>query len=75
MLNLICPKNCASPFCEVSCPVSAISIAEREKNIYVDTDRCNRCGICRAMCQTWSFDRNLEGRRPWVSSDFGRAVR
>ncbi len=75
MLNLICPKNCPSPFCETSCPVSAISIAEKEKNIYVDTDKCNKCGICRSMCMTWSFDHNLEGKRPWLSTDFGKAQR
>ncbi|MFQ5996922.1 MAG: 4Fe-4S binding protein [Dehalococcoidales bacterium] len=70
MATLICPKYCPSPFCEVSCPSGAITIAEEEKNVYVDPDKCNRCGICRMMCMTWSQDRRLEQRRPWISSDW-----
>ncbi|MEW6214754.1 MAG: hypothetical protein AB1478_06050 [Nitrospirota bacterium] len=72
MLNLICNKYCPAPFCEVSCPVGAISIAEKDKNVYTDTDKCNRCGICRAICISLSFDRNLEGKRPWVPEDWVR---
>jgi Fe-S-cluster-containing hydrogenase component 2 len=72
MQNLICYKFCASPFCEVSCPAGAISISTKDGNVYVDTDKCNRCGICRGMCVTLSFDRNLECKRPWVPEDWVR---
>jgi ferredoxin len=72
MKNLICPKYCPSPFCEVSCPAGAITIVEEEKNVYVDPDKCNRCGICRMMCTTWSKDKRLEQKRPWISSDWIR---
>lgn len=66
MLNLICPQHCPSQFCEVACPASAI--IAKDKNIYLDRDKCNRCGICRVMCMTWSQDKALQRRRPWVSS-------
>ena len=72
MLNLICYKFCSSPFCMVSCPSGAISLSEKDNNLYADTDKCNRCGICRGMCSILSFDKNLRGRRPWVREDFGR---
>jgi len=72
MLNLICAKYCASAFCEVSCPTGAISVSEKDQNIYSDTDKCNRCGICRVMCITYSFDKNLQGKRPWVPEDWVR---
>ncbi len=72
MINLICPQYCPSPFCEASCPAGAITINVKENNIYVDTDKCNRCGICRVMCINWSQDERLAQRRPWVSSDWIR---
>jgi Fe-S-cluster-containing hydrogenase component 2 len=72
MLNLICYKLCSSPFCMVSCPAGAISLSEKDNNLYADTDKCNRCGICRGMCSILSFDKNLRGKRPWVREDFGK---
>lgn len=71
MLNLICPHHCPSPFCEIACPADAITISAKEKNIYIDTDKCNRCGTCRVVCVTFSRDKILERRRPWVSSRAG----
>lgn len=73
MLNLICPQHCPSPFCEVACPSSAITLQVKEKNVYCDIDKCNRCGICRMACNTLSFDRTLEQRRPWVVADWATA--
>ncbi len=72
MLNLICYKYCASPFCMVSCPAGAISISEKDRNVYCDTDKCNRCAICRGMCSILSFDKNLRRKRPWMREDFGK---
>jgi Fe-S-cluster-containing dehydrogenase component len=73
MLNLICPQYCPSPFCQVACPSGAITIAAKDKSVYVDTDKCNRCGICRTICITWSRDKVLEEKRPWVPSDWARS--
>jgi Fe-S-cluster-containing hydrogenase component 2 len=56
----------------VSCPAGAISLSEKDNNLYADTDKCNRCGICRGMCSILSFDKNLRGKRPWVREDFGK---
>jgi len=72
MLNLICYKYCASPFCEASCPAGAISISQKDNNVYADTDKCNKCGICRAICVSLSFDGNLGSKRPWVREDWGK---
>ncbi|MEW6586465.1 MAG: hypothetical protein AB1442_12755 [Nitrospirota bacterium] len=72
MLNMICNKYCASPFCMVSCPAGAISLSDKDNNVYANTDKCNRCGICRGMCSTFSFDKNLGRRRPWMREDFGK---
>jgi Fe-S-cluster-containing hydrogenase component 2 len=70
MQNLICYKFCVLPFCMVSCPAGAISISEKDNNVYADTDKCNRCGICTTMCSTLSFDKNLRQKRTWVREDF-----
>lgn len=70
MAYLICPQHCPSPFCVTACPSGAITLEAREKNIYADADKCNRCGICRQVCTTFSRDKTLEGRRPWISSDW-----
>jgi len=56
----------------VSCPAGAISISEKDNNVYADTDKCNRCGICRGMCSILSFDKNLSRKRPWMREDFGK---
>lgn len=72
MLNMICAHYCPSPFCITACPVKALSVSPRDKNIYADTDKCNRCGICRYMCLTYSRDKNLGQKRPWVAADWGR---
>lgn len=70
MANLICHQYCPEPFCANACPVGAITVEYREKNVSVDIDKCNKCGLCRSMCLSWSRDRNLEQKRPWVSSDW-----
>ncbi|GEM_PF-640858 len=72
MLNLICPQHCPSPFCVTACPARAITLEAKEKNIYTDPDKCNRCGICRQVCMVFSWDKVLEKRRPWISSDWIR---
>jgi Fe-S-cluster-containing hydrogenase component 2 len=56
----------------VSCPAGAISISAKDNNVYTDTDKCNRCGICRGMCSILSFDKNLRRKRPWMREDFGK---
>lgn len=70
--NLICYHFCPSPFCVASCPTHAIEIVEEESSVYADPDRCNHCGICRVACMTFSNDKRLAQRRPWVSSDWIR---
>jgi len=70
MRNLICPQYCPSPFCVTGCPSGALTLEAKEKNVYVDTDKCNRCGICCGVCETFSRDKTLTRRRPWVSSDW-----
>lgn len=67
MLKPICPQYCPSPFCQAACPSGAINIATKGKNICLDTDRCNGCGICRMICITLSRDKTLERKLPWVS--------
>jgi len=67
MLNMICPHHCPAPFCEVACPSGAITIAAKQKGVYLDVDKCNECGIYRVLCTTWSRDRVLERKRPWIS--------
>lgn len=71
--TLICPQYCSSPFCVTSCPSGAMTLVAKEKNVYVETAKCNRCGICREMCMSLSRDQTLSRRRPWVSSDWIRA--
>jgi Fe-S-cluster-containing hydrogenase component 2 len=66
MLNLVCPKYCPLPHCQVICPSGAITLSEKDNNLYVETDKCSGCGLCRKACLTFSFDRNLARRRPWV---------
>ena len=70
MLKSICAQYCPSPFCLISCPAGAITIAKKGKseNIYLDLDKCNGCGICRMMCMTFSQDKALERKLPWVSA-------
>jgi Fe-S-cluster-containing hydrogenase component 2 len=73
MLKSICPRYCPAPFCQVACPSGAITIAANGKNenICLDTDKCNGCGICRVICMTWSLDKTLERKLPWVSARMG----
>lgn len=66
MLNLVCPKYCPLPHCQTVCPTGALNVVERDQNIYVETDKCNRCGLCRYACMEFSRDRNLTRRRPWA---------
>lgn len=70
MLKSICPQYCPAPFCLTACPADAIAIAVKgeTKNICVDTDRCNGCGICRVVCMTWSLDKTMTRKLPWLSS-------
>ena len=68
MVNLICPQHCPLPFCEAACPAGAITLEAKEKKVYLDADKCNRCGVCRMVCMTFSADSVLEKRRPWLSS-------
>jgi len=70
MLKSICPQYCPAPFCLTACPADAISFAikGRNKNIFVDIDKCNGCGICRVMCMTWSQDKTMTRKLPWLSS-------
>lgn len=75
MLNMICNHYCPSPFCVSVCPVGAINLSPKDNNVYADTDKCNRCGICRFMCVTYSRDHSLLGKRPWVSTDWAKAAR
>ena len=63
---LICPQFCPSPFCVTSCPSGALALDVEERSVYADPDKCNRCGICRVVCQTWSRDKRMRQRRPWV---------
>lgn len=70
MLNMICNRFCPAPFCLTVCPVDAISISAKDNNVYVDTDKCNRCRLCGFACVTYSRDRSLQGKRPWVPTDW-----
>ena len=74
MLKSICAKYCPAPFCQVACRGGAITIAVKgkNKNICIDMAKCNGCGICRMICITWSLDKVLEEKRPWVSSEWAR---
>lgn len=72
MLNLICTKYCASPFCIVVCPTGAITLSEKDNNIYTDTEKCNRCGLCSGICISLSLDKNLQRKRVWIAEDFAR---
>lgn len=73
MLNMICNHFCPAPFCVTVCPVDAVSISPKDNNIYVDTDKCNRCRLCGFMCVTFSRDHSLQGKRPWVATDWAAA--
>ena len=68
MVKSVCPKYCPSPFCVVACPAGAISVGTENKNIYLDMDKCHGCGICRIACITFSRDKGLEKKMPWVRS-------
>ena len=70
MQKSICPQYCPAPFCLTACPADAITVTVKgkTKNVNIDMDKCNGCGICRAMCITFSRDKNLERKLPWLSS-------
>ncbi len=57
MINVICKQNCREPYCEPVCPVGALLV--RSKTVYVDSDKCHGCGLCRKSCVTWSVDKAL----------------
>ena len=67
MLKAVCPKYCPVPFCLTACPTDAISIGVEDKNIYIDSSKCHGCGICRMACITWSRDKGMEKKMPWLS--------
>jgi len=70
MIKSICPQYCPAPFCQVACPSGAITVTTKTKNenVYLDTAKCNGCGICRIMCMTLSRDKTLERKLPWITS-------
>lgn len=70
MLKSVCPNYCPAPFCLTACPAGAITIAGKGKNdnICIEMDKCNGCGICRVICMTWSEDKTLERKLPWLSA-------
>lgn len=69
MVNVICRQNCRVPYCEAVCPSGAISI--HADTVYVESDECVGCGICRRTCTAFSYDKALaEKSRDWL---MGRA--
>ena len=69
MQTSICVQHCPAPFCLAACPARAIvsvSSEDGSRVIYLDTKKCNGCGICRVACMTWSRDKALERKRPWA---------
>jgi len=73
MLKSICPQYCPAPFCLTACPSGAIAVVakDKNKNICIDMDKCNGCGICRVICMALSRDKTLERKLPWASSRIG----
>jgi Fe-S-cluster-containing hydrogenase component 2 len=69
MIKSVCPNYCAAPFCITACPTQAISLVakSRNENICIDLSKCNHCGICRMVCTTFSRDKALERKLPWLS--------
>jgi Fe-S-cluster-containing hydrogenase component 2 len=65
-LKLICPNYCPVCLCEPICPAGAISV--RERKVYVDTDECNECGLCRFICVNLTPYQALKTRRRWIES-------
>lgn len=72
MLKSICPRYCPSPFCLTVCPAHAIVVGDGDRNIYLDLDRCNGCGICHVACTTWSRDKTLERKLAWVRAGLAK---
>lgn len=66
MAKSVCPGYCPSPFCVLACPAKVMFVGE-DGNIQIDFDKCHGCGICRVVCLTFSRDRNLEKKMPWLS--------
>ena len=51
-----CPESCSKDEngkfnCQASCPFDAILYDKKEKNTFIDTDRCLNCGICVDSCK------------------------
>ncbi len=66
MLRTVCVKHCAEPFCVPACPSGALGMAE--DRIYVESDKCHGCGICRYVCMTWSRDHVMRTKsRFWLA--------
>lgn len=57
MVSIICRQNCRVPYCEPVCPTGALLV--QMKTVYVDSDKCIGCGMCRITCSTWSLDKAL----------------
>ena len=72
MMNVVCRQNCRVPYCEAVCPCGAITV--NMHTVYVDSDACIGCDICRRACTAFSFDRTLEKKsRLWLMGKAGLA--
>ena len=57
MAKVVCLQNCRVPYCKPVCPIGAITIESH--TVYVDSDTCIGCGICRQACMSFSYDKTL----------------
>lgn len=57
-MELLCPKHCASPFCQAVCPGGVITIDVG--GVYIDSGKCTGCGLCKGACMTFSRDKTLQ---------------
>lgn len=51
-----CPESCSKDengkySCQAACPFDSILYDKKEKNAYIDTDRCLNCGVCVDSCK------------------------
>lgn len=60
MSTVICSKYCPIPYCQVSCPMGALTIGDR--GVLVASEKCHACGLCKVACMAWSLDKNLQKR-------------
>jgi Fe-S-cluster-containing hydrogenase component 2 len=72
MMSVVCRQNCRVPYCEAVCPSGAITA--HTNTVYVESDDCLGCDICRRACTAFSFDRTLEKKsRLWLMGKAGLA--